>query len=462
MKSIRIFLLSQIVVLCASFAFGQDNDFELTIGEKNRQLQGQITTIPVFMTGDITNIDRFDFRIGYDNKGLELRCLTAGNTYMDSSNQIESHYRDKYVQHTVYDFFDSTGNGLYKNLSFKNVSQPGYSEVRVSGWLNDDTSLVRSKTEGTDSLELFTLHFYVTNDRRYECHLLPVQFIFDECTDNIIFRKSLASNGGSQFVAYMNKSYFVCDRPYGRHKYWIYDGTFEMDSTTPYYKFPQYDSRCAQKIREKHPMAAPSIDFYNGGVNVICSGLDIVGDINLNGLSMDDDDFKLFRKYILWGDSVFHINVEGQTAAADLNNDGICGSILDFQALNYLSCRQPVLRKFAKESYDGLLMLSSNGNGLTLSHKFDIPVGAILLKFLAPNSISEIDLDPSYMDFKVDYGQRNDTLTALIYSPNDQAKINAGPGRLMDIIFQGQRPQLISAEAAGYYGEKVDLKIVEH
>ncbi len=463
---INIFFCLFVIACLATISSikAKEADFDIFINLELSQLQGHIAAIPVFITGDVANIDRFDFRIGYDDKCLKLQCLTAGNTYKDSANQIESHYREEYIHHSIYDFFDSTGNGLYKNLSFQNISQPGYYEVRIRGRFSVDTSLIRSKTEGTDSLHLFTLHFFVTNDRSYECHLLPIQFIWEDCIDNVLFQKSVASDGGSPPVACMNKSYFACNRPYGRNKYWIYDGTFAMDSTTPYYKFPQYDLRCAQKIRESYPAAVPSIDFYNGGTKVICccEDFNFKGDMNLNGLSMDDDDFELFRKYILWGDSVFHINIEGQTAAADLNNDGICGSILDLQAFKYSSCRRPVLRKFIKESYDGLLMLFSSANELALSHKFDIPVGAILLKFFAPDSISNVDLDPHCEDFMVDYSQSNDTLTALIYSPKDQAKINAGPGRLMDIKFNGQSPRLVSASAAGYYGDKIDLRIIEH
>ena len=50
----------------------------------------------------------------------------------------------------------------------------------------------------------------------------------------------------------------------------------------------------------------------------------------------------------------------------------------------------------------------------------------------------------------------------MIYSLDPKSKVATNTGPLLDLKYTGRPAQLISAEAAGYYGEEVDLNTVEH
>ena len=50
-----------------------------------------------------------------------------------------------------------------------------------------------------------------------------------------------------------------------------------------------------------------------------------------------------------------------------------------------------------------------------------------------------------------------DTTRIIIYSLKEGVAIPAGTSEFMEIKYSGDSPHLVSAEAAGYYGEKINL-----
>ncbi len=146
--------------------------------------------------------------------------------------------------------------------------------------------------------ELASLQFFVADDQIFECQFVPIRWIWYDCGDNA-------------FSSKVGDSLFVSRNVYD------FEGT-QIDSSLPFPTFSGAPDTCvgAEVVRV--------IDFYNGGVDFLChDSVSVRGDINLNGICYEIADWVLFCNYFLYGLSVFHVSVEGQTKATDINADGI-------------------------------------------------------------------------------------------------------------------------------------------
>jgi hypothetical protein len=266
------------------------------------------------------------------------------------------------------------------------------------------------------------LRFLVSNDRTLECQYVPIRFFWVDCGDNTI------SNGdGSEL--YISGQVFDYDNDAP-----INDGSFG---------FPGYLGAadfCLEQGLPGKPVPIRYIDFYNGGVDIVCAdSIDARGDINLNGLSYEIADAVMFTNYFITGLGAFEF-VQGSIAASDVNADGIPLSVADLvylirvivgDALPYPKLN-PMHATYAMES-----------NVMSV----DAEMGAAYLVF---EGKVNADLLADNMDMKV--GLVDGNTHVLVFSTNANQVFSGN--------FLNVDGNLVSAEFATYDGQPVAAKNV--
>ncbi len=156
------------------------------------------------------------------------------------------------------------------------------------------------------------LSFTITEDSTAECHFLPVNFYWQECTDNHV---RLADNE-TCLVSHTVRTHDWVHYP-------------PPDSLPSYGGIPDSclgEIPCFSRLRLAY--------FTQGGVDVLCSDyIDDRGDLNLNNISNEIADWVLYAQYFMYGLSVFVIDLDAQVATTDINNDGL---YLTFRDIVYL------------------------------------------------------------------------------------------------------------------------------
>ncbi|HWR83055.1 MAG TPA: T9SS type A sorting domain-containing protein [Candidatus Deferrimicrobium sp.] len=203
--------------------------------------------------------------------------------------------------------------------------------------------------------ELAVLRFMVTDNRLFECQFAPIKFFWTKCDDNTISSKS----GDSLFL-----SRYIWENAFDTAVAYRID-----NDTVPFPSYFGANTSCEVLIGDCKPDLYRIIDFFNGGVDIICAkDIDDRGDINLNGLSNEVADAVLFTNYFIYGQSVFHINLEGQMAATDVNADGLRATVGDLvylvriivgDAIAYSKVTTPVQAGYL-HSHDGTLKVIDN------------------------------------------------------------------------------------------------------
>lgn len=163
-------------------------------------------------------------------------------------------------------------------------------------------------------VSLFDITFTATLDRTYECTYWPIQFVWYDCGDNTAW----SVTGDTLFI-----SRYVYDFPR--------DDTAAVRIDNPFGQLPANSGaplECLYEIDQARPVR--QIDFINGSIHFKCDDvLDDRGDLNLDGKARTIADAVLYANYFVYGMGVFTINEPGQTAASDVNADGIPLSIAD-------------------------------------------------------------------------------------------------------------------------------------
>jgi hypothetical protein len=276
-----------------------------------------------------------------------------------------------------------------------------------------------------DPYELVELTFYVTNDRTFECMYVPVRFFWHDCGDNTISNVMGDTLWISRFV-YTYEMYDITGTiHYGGH-WWLGD--------------------CQNPDPEK-PTAIPFIDFIHGGVDIICEdSIDAPGDINLNNIANEIADAVLFTNYFIYGLGVFDINIEGQIAATDVNNDGRVLTVGDLVYLVRLLTGDEL-------PYPKLSPFSNSVNisyGDVVSTKADVPIGAALFVF---DGAVDVELLADGMKIKSDVVENQTRV--LVWSDNKN-HISAG-----EVEILRASGTLVEAEVSDYYGNLMTVNSSE-
>ncbi|MBU8934415.1 MAG: dockerin type I repeat-containing protein [candidate division Zixibacteria bacterium] len=152
--------------------------------------------------------------------------------------------------------------------------------------------------------ELAVVTFLATTDPAWECIYSPIRWLWYDCGDNVVAVEPTGEN------------LFVSNRIYDFDGSWWINQEREFPTTygAPY--------ECTGEIAPGK-YSTRAIDYYHGGFDFTCAdSIDNRGDINLNGIANEIADYVLFMNYFIYGLGVF-INVEAQTAASDVNADGV-------------------------------------------------------------------------------------------------------------------------------------------
>jgi len=173
--------------------------------------------------------------------------------------------------------------------------------------------------------KIFSLDFLVSNDRTYECQFALIRFYWLDCGDNsLAYYPLTAMDSVVQGIEASVWNYYS-----GVGEAATYIEVTSVPTSFPT-GFGAPDECLTQNEDPNKPHPNRIIDFYNGGIRIICSeDIDARGDVNLNGESNEIADAVLFSNYFVMGLDVFKVNIDGQIAATDVNADGLTLSVAD-------------------------------------------------------------------------------------------------------------------------------------
>jgi hypothetical protein len=291
-----------------------------------------------------------------------------------------------------------------------------------------------------DGAEIAKIKFFVTDDRTYECQFVPVYWYWLDCTHNAISDWTgndlyLASTvWGINWVNPSDPFYQLIPQ----------DGTIDPDD----FFFGPWDY-CFENPDPNKPTPIADIDFFNGGVDIACADeIDLRGDLNLNGLANEIADAVLYTNYFIQGPPVFIINMQGQIAASDVNNDGRVLTVGDLVYLIRILTGDAVpfekLSPFASEA-------TVRVAGDVVSVDAGVDIGAALFVFKGEGEVSLLAENMEMVSDVVDGETR-----ALVWSRSTES-IEAG---LTDVLQVNGDISLTEVEASDYYGNMVAANVV--
>jgi hypothetical protein len=386
--------------------------YRIRIEKTHDTYQGMYEYVDVTLESAFGLLGGFDFLIAYDATPLYFIKATPGDLY-DQCDWEYFTYR--------YGPFGNCGSecpsGMLRLVSIAETNNGPY---YPSCYLPDSLPAV-----------LFTMDFLVTHDRTWECQFTPINFFWCDCGDNTI-----ASRLGD--TLFMSR--------------FVYDP--EGVDITQNDSFPTYFGAPSECLSDPHSRIR-LIDFYNGGIGIVCAEPidDARGDINLNGVPNEIADIIYFSNYFLYGTAIFHINLEGQIAATDINRDGLALTIED---LVYGICIViGNARPYDQLETDSLLtakFINDTDTKIITVEALDTLGAAYMV--IKGNNMS-INLLQQDMDMKYAFDSDQNVTRILIYSFEGHSFVS---GPLVSYRGEGA---LIEASTATYYGGKVE-SIIEN
>ena len=403
---------------------------EVTIEKVHDAYQGHDTYVSIYIDSMYTGetftsgfIGGYNFLIAYDASVLDFRAAFPGEL-IDTEFEFFT-YR--------YGYNGNCTNGCPSGM------------LRVTAMRESNDGILNTEhVEGPG--ELAKLQFRVSNNRLYECQYVPIRFFWMDCGDNTISdetgnwlwtgRQGWVFNFEMTFIE--PAEYVIGTDTFINYYGGPLDTCYEFTTVMP-------DTAQGEKF---FPLGA--IIFRNGGVDIICADdIDDRGDINLNGISNEIADAVVFTNYFIYGLAAFTVNPEGQTAATDVNADGLVLSVADLvylirvivgDALPYDKLVDPSYAEFTT-------------NGRTVSVETASEVGAALFVFEGEVTPTLAD-NANHMEIKS--GIADGVTRVLVFSTEANAYITSG-----DILNLSGNGDLVSIEAADYNGYAFDVNKVD-
>lgn len=401
-----------------SFEVVSELEYDIVIEKVEGQHQGMYATVDVTKTGGSNDMYGFDFLIAYDASALNAMGAIPGVLF-DNPGAFQWEY-------FTYRFgpFGNCGSACPSGM------------IRVVG-IADQNDGPNHPLEFNvpDNTVLFQLNFLVSNDRTFECQYVPIRFFWMDCGDNTIAYHSSTSGDPLSILTGVSKTVNAYSGP----------STY-LDITDPNTGFPTFTGfqpDLCPGVPDKPP-ANPFINFFNGGIDIICSiDIDARGDVNLNGISNEIADAVVFTNYFIYGLPAFTINVDGQVAATDVNADGIVLSVGDLVYLIRVIVGDALpYPKLAAAGQANFTFDNENGQIVT-----DAQLGAALFVF-----DGKVDVSAAQGGFDVKSDFVDGHTRALVYSFNAGAVITGA------VLNASELPS--SVEAVDYYGAVYSVSVV--
>jgi len=355
--------------------------FRVEIAYVDSVIQGGPVDVPISLDGSYENYEMggFDFLIQYDPSALNITGASEGGFL--TGNEWE------------YFTFRFGPNG-----NCGSGCPSGKFRIVALAETNDGMHHPTGYTNvSAGSSELAVLHFQVTNDRNFGCQQTSVDFCWYDCGDNAISSVSGDSLFISRYVYAASKTNNFGD---GGAASIAADGSFPTLLGAP------LACDVSGGPGKPEPSRCPGIDFQNGAVRIICPGeIDARGDVNLNGISNEIADAVVFTNYFVQGLNAFNVNADGQTAATEINGDGVPLTVADLVYLIRVIVGDALpLPKLVH----GQSVQFSNRGGVISS---DVELGAAVFVF---NGIADVQLEAAVMSIKT--GIIDGNTHALVYS----------------------------------------------
>ncbi len=382
--------------------------YEIKIEKIHNQLQGQHAYVPVIKVEGTEEMWGFDFLIAYDASALNFMGAIKGPLYT-----IPGTYEWEYFNYR-FGPFGNCGSACPSGM------------LRVVGMAeqNDGPHHAKSKDVPNDFV-LFTLDFLVTNDRTMECQFVPIRFFWFDCGDNTIAYWPAINDPLDIETGISDQVFEFGDPPF---EITDLDGPFPSWGGAP--------NSCMNPLPDK-PDPIRFIDFYNGGVDIICAdSIDARGDVNLNGIANEIGDAVVFTNYFIAGLAAFQVNIDGQIAATDVNADGIVLSVADLVYLIRVIIGDAV--PYAKlNPYAMTANFSHDGSVVTV----DAELGAALFTFAGDVNVS---LAEGAAGMEIKTGLVEGNTNVLVYSFEKNKTFS---GSILNA-----EGSMIKVEAVDYFG----------
>ena len=385
----------------------------IEIEKTHNTLQGMWEYISVSKVSGPFIASSFKFKICYNGEGLKFDTLTLSDTLTKLGWTFE---------------LSKVRNGSFTSLG---LQAPTLSiQAYAPAW----------KPTAVPDAALFTIKFYVTNDRTFECQFIPIQFAWSKYDDNTF-------TSGYFDTIFSCLQVVNCE---GR------------DMTTP-----PSASDCAGRATNSlggpcrgwrsHPRTVadvPRIVFRNGGVDLVCNGdWESPGDLNLNGIAYEIADFELMSRWLAFGDSALERNPqfrEAQFAASDANQDGTTASVADMvylvrvvvgDALPFPKLAPYQNVALCEKSHDTLLVESNDS------------LAGILILFKADEQSSFENLS----NIEMITGRRG-SLTTLLFRPSLKDLQGHIPSGRTPLVRIRGKSEIQSIEISDYNGNTMNVR----
>ncbi len=372
-------------------------------------------------------IHGFDFLIGYDSGLVSLGAVFPGEL-------IENGIMEYFTWRT------GLADTLCPNCPTHIIRIVGVHEI------NDGNTNPNPPPTGNG--QFLELVFNVAPGLEDTPYIEPLRFYWRDCSDNAI-----ALSAGAILA--------VSDRVFSAHG---------ADITNPQAVLPTIQGAPSFCFEGSPSPPVRMINFHDGYI-ANSSTINWIGDINLNYLNYEIADMVLFTNYFIYGLSAFHINPELQIAATDINGDGLCLTYADLVLMLRIIEGTYIPNKGgAMAAGTGMIEVSDTDSSLIISGDFSIPVGILALDFSAPDLSTEdisVNLSPAAAHIGYGYEVVDGQLRLLLLDQDFEdttladGSLPAGAISIMELKSAGALPEIISAAAAGFWGQPISVYIGE-
>jgi hypothetical protein len=296
---------------------------------------------------------------------------------------------------------------------------------------------------------LVRLDFLIKNDQTLGDQFIPISFIWYDCADNSV------SDPTGQLL-------LVDKRIYNSSNALIWDEFNDIaypENIRPF-GLGAPDNCFNQPGKAS---ALRCIDFTNGGICIVHpDSIDARGDVNLNGSAYEIADAVLFSNYFIYGISVFTLSIPGQTAATDVNADGLTLTVADLAFLIRVIVGDvapiPKLNPYATTAFVETFAV---GNGLTVKSTTESDLGAAYLVYDLSGGaeITDVSLGIDANQMDMNWAVVGSQLRILLFDMNTD-RIASGERELVNISTNDRGSiSLSKADFADYEGRPYAVRI---